>query len=91
MFSELHLEEDGKCKYFMVGWHFRYGQYSHSVGSLTEYQGHQIVIDCLLKDAPDNRPDSWADAIKLFPLHELFGLNSWDLRINNLECSFAFY
>ncbi|MGH7852712.1 MAG: hypothetical protein ACREP3_04685, partial [Candidatus Binatia bacterium] len=34
--------------------------HSDSVGSLTEYQGHQIVIDCLLKDTPDDQPDNVA-------------------------------
>jgi hypothetical protein len=38
---------------------------SQSVGSLTEYQGHQIVIDCLLKDAPDHQPDNVALGVGL--------------------------
>jgi hypothetical protein len=29
--------------------------YSGNVGSLTEYQGYQIGIDCLLTDAPAER------------------------------------
>jgi hypothetical protein len=39
--------------------------YSQSVGSLTEYQGHQIVIDCLFIDAPLDQPDNVALCIDL--------------------------
>lgn len=39
--------------------------YSQSVGSLTEYQGHQIVIDCLLADIPPNQPDNVALSVSL--------------------------
>lgn len=39
--------------------------YSQDVGSLTEYQGHQILIDCLLTDAPDDQPDNVALSVSL--------------------------
>jgi hypothetical protein len=39
--------------------------YSHSVGSLTEYQGHSIGIDCLLIGTPDDRPDNVALSVEL--------------------------
>src|SRR5436190_10728002 len=32
--------------------------YSHSVGSATEYQGHSMGVDCLLKDASGNDSDN---------------------------------
>jgi hypothetical protein len=34
--------------------------YSGSVGSLTQYQGYHIGVDCLLNKAPDNQPDNVA-------------------------------
>lgn len=37
--------------------------WSASVGSLTEYQGHDIGIDCLIPNAPENQPDNIALSI----------------------------
>lgn len=42
--------------------------HSQSVGSPTEYSGHQIVIDCLLADAPGDRPDNVALSVSLYQL-----------------------
>ena len=39
--------------------------HSHSVGALTENQGHLIGIDCLLLDAPDDQPDNVALSVDL--------------------------
>jgi hypothetical protein len=39
--------------------------YSGNVGSLTEYQGYDFVIDCLLTDAPDDQPDNVALSVNL--------------------------
>jgi hypothetical protein len=39
--------------------------FSGSVGSLTEYQGHHIGIDCLLTDAPADQPDNVALCVDL--------------------------
>ena len=39
--------------------------YSQSVGSRTEYQGHQIVIDCSLTDAPGDQPGNVALSVSL--------------------------
>jgi hypothetical protein len=37
---------------------FRIAIWSSSVGSLTQYQGHDVGIDCLLPDAPPEQPDN---------------------------------
>lgn len=34
--------------------------YSHTVGSLTDYQGHDVVIDCFLKNTPPQKSDNVA-------------------------------
>ena len=39
--------------------------YSYSVGSLTEYQGHSIGVDCLLTDAPLDETDNVALCVDL--------------------------
>ena len=42
--------------------------FSGSVGSLTEYQGYHVGVECLLTDAPDNRPDNVALSVDLWHL-----------------------
>lgn len=39
--------------------------YSSPTGSTTHYQGHDIVIDCLLTDAPDDQSDNVALSVGL--------------------------
>lgn len=47
---------------------FKFNTWSGPVGSLTEYQGHDIGIDCLLPDAPKDEPDNIALSIGLMHL-----------------------
>ena len=39
--------------------------YSYSVGSLTEYQGHTIGVECLFNDASFDEPDNVALSVDL--------------------------
>ena len=67
--------------------------YSQSVGSLTEYQGHQIVIDCLLKDAPDDRPDNVALGVDLRHLTTVPKIDAdvcWGHPSGHVEAEFSF-
>ncbi len=48
--------------------HVKLNTWSGPVGSLTEYQGHNMGIDCLLPDAPEDQPDNIALSIGMMHL-----------------------
>lgn len=43
----------------------RFQVYSHPVGAKTEYQGHDVGIECLLPEVEASRPDNVALAVSL--------------------------
>ena len=52
--------------------------WSWSTGSLTDWQGHDIGIDCQIADVPDDRPDNVALTISVMHLTtepKFFGAN----------------
>jgi hypothetical protein len=66
--------------------------YSQSVGALTEYQGHQIVIDCLLTDVPDDQPDNVSLSVELQKLSSMPKINAdvcWGHPSGYIEAEFS--
>ena len=66
--------------------------YSQSVGALTEYQGHQIVIDCLLTNAPDDQPDNVSLSVDLQKLTSMPKINAdvcWGHPSGYIEAEFS--
>jgi hypothetical protein len=67
--------------------------YSHEMGSLTEYQGHGIFIDCLLTDAPGNLPDNVALCVDLAHLNSSLIISAdvyWGHPSGRVEAEFSF-
>ena len=67
--------------------------FSHSVGSLTPYQGHIIGIDCLLTDAPDDRPDNVALGVDVQHLTTVPLIDAdvcWGHPSGHVEAEFSF-
>lgn len=42
--------------------------YSLPVGTLTDWQGHDVCIDCVLPDVPDDQPDNIVLSVSVFHL-----------------------
>ncbi|MBR0755822.1 hypothetical protein JQ604_26930 [Bradyrhizobium jicamae] len=53
--------------------------YDHSVGALTDWNGHVVGIDCLLKQAAPTSPDNLALEVSLRHLHKAPSLDSADV------------
>jgi hypothetical protein len=67
--------------------------FSHSVGSLTEYQGHGLGIDCLLTDTPDERPDNVALVVDVQHLTTVPLIDAdvcWGHPSGHVEAEFSF-
>src|SRR5438477_9838189 len=66
--------------------------YSHSVGSLTEYQGHDIGIDCIFPNTTIEQPDNVALSVSLYQLTTIPMINAdiaWGHPSGHVEAEFS--
>ncbi|WP_342724757.1 hypothetical protein AAFG07_38215 [Bradyrhizobium sp. B097] len=54
----------------------RFSIYDHSIGALTDWNGHQIGIDCTFKEPAPESPDNLALLVSLKHLHKTPSLDS---------------